>query len=585
MVQTLLSGVLSVSMVVSSGVFSISSEAFAQTARPRLRPASTGFEVAINPNGTVASARRVLVNGFAPTPATGNHVENLVSQAQAYLQQSQAGSNGLSKTDTSSRFKTGLAANPSDAAVSLVPVRAIGDELGTTVKFEQRYQGIKIIGQESAVHFNSRGVITGATERPFNASLNTNPTVTEAHLPRLVSSHFNAAVELDGSPALEIYKDHNQENHLVYKFNTRSGPQHSGRVVFLDAHSGAVLLEYKRAHHADGEGFTAQLGALAAAPNVSADAPVRRLPTPRALPAEVVQNLRTHGLRTVYSANTEEARRRVDESGMPTHINYSWYQKVLEDGRRSDQIDRSGLNAYRNAGLVYNYYRANFNRLSHDNRNSRINSIVHIGINMANAFWTDEFGGVMAYGDGDGQYFVDLSYGLDVAAHEMTHGVTANSANLVYAAEPGALNESFSDFFGKMVDYFPGNFDIGRYVMADSSGRRALRNMLRPEEFGQPNVNDSPRRIPTTGECTARNDHCGVHRNSGIPNRAAALIVEGIGKEKAERIYYRVLTTRLSSTSNFAEMKQETIRECEQQFGAGSRDCTTVTAAFATVKM
>ena len=52
----------------------------------------------------------------------------------------------------------------------------------------------------------------------------------------------------------------------------------------------------------------------------------------------------------------------------------------------------------------------------------------------------------MIYGDGDGRTFYKLSGANDVVAHELTHGVTQETANLEYKRSIwGALNESFSD--------------------------------------------------------------------------------------------------------------------------------------------
>lgn len=449
------------------------------------------------------------------------------------------------KTLDSSRDFNSLFA---DDSIEFAASRAVGDNESATVKFVQKYKGLEVVGNEAMVHFTGDGAVGATTGEAIAAAIDVEPTLSQVQALQLLADRYQQRVSLSSPAQLKVFQDFEGKSHLVYHMLTRSTATHDGQEVFLDAHNGKVVLEFDRtfdAHAARG------------------------------------------GNRTVYSAATEEARKpgRIDKRGYPTGLSLRWYEKVIEDGQYTDSIDRSAANAYRNAGKVYEYYKRTHNRKSYDDKDSRIVSVVHIGVKMNNAFWTSEYQ-IMGYGDGDGENLVDLTYGLDVAAHELTHGVTSSTAKLVYAAEPGALNESYSDFFGKMVDYTEGDWLIGERIMAEKSKRRALRNMENPEEFGQPGTNTSKLRKPTTGvECNRANDRCGVHVNSGIPNRAAVLIVNAIGKHKAEKLYYRVLTRHLSATSDFSDARVETEKACALLYGAGSDDCDAVSDAFDTVKM
>lgn len=446
--------------------------------------------------------------------------------------------------DTSHDFN-GLFA---DNSVAFAASRAIGDDESATVKFVQKYKGLEVVGNEAMVHFASDGEVGATTGEAISAALDVEPTLSPIQALQLLVDRYQQRVSLSEPAQLKVFKDFEGKSHLVYHMLTRSTETHDGQEIYLDAHNGKVVLEFDRAFDVH---------------------------APKG------------GNRTVYNAATEEARLpgRIDKRGYPTGLSLSWYEKVIEDGQYTDGIDRSAANAYRNAGKVYEYYKQTHGRKSYDDNDSRIVSVVHIGVKMNNAFWTNEYK-IMGYGDGDGENLVDLTYGLDVAAHELTHGVTSSTAKLVYAAEPGALNESYSDFFGKMVDYTEGDWLIGERIMAQKSKRRALRNMENPEEFGQPGSNTSKLRKPTTGvECNRANDRCGVHANSGIPNRAAVLIVNAIGKEKAEKLYYRVLTRHLSATSDFADARAETEKACALMYGASSAECDAVEKAFDTVKM
>ncbi|QHW36321.1 peptidase M4 family protein [Staphylococcus ursi] len=229
------------------------------------------------------------------------------------------------------------------------------------------------------------------------------------------------------------------------------------------------------------------------------------------------------------------------------------------DTNFTDDYQRAGVDANYYAKKVYDYYLSKFDRHSYDDRDSDIMSIVHVNNfqgedNRNNAAW---IGDKMIYGDGDGTTFTALSGADDVVAHEITHGVTQQTAGLVYRGQPGALNESISDTFAYFMD--PDDTLIGEDVYTPGRPGDALRSMSNPEQFNQPGhmrdyVNTS-------------SDHGGVHTNSGIPNRAAYLTVDKIGQQQAEQIYYRALTTYLTSTSNFADAKASLVRSALDLYG------------------
>ena len=130
----------------------------------------------------------------------------------------------------------------------------------------------------------------------------------------------------------------------------------------------------------------------------------------------------------------------------------------------------------------------------------------------------------MTYGDGDGVTFIPLSQDADVVAHELTHGVTERTSNLIYQNESGALNEAWSDIFGAMVDRQEGatGADIwllGEDIYTPGTPGDALRNMADPAVFGDRDY--YPDRYTGTA------DHGGVHSNSGIANLAFKLLVTG----------------------------------------------------------
>ncbi|WP_414050635.1 M4 family metallopeptidase [Macrococcus animalis] len=209
---------------------------------------------------------------------------------------------------------------------------------------------------------------------------------------------------------------------------------------------------------------------------------------------------------------------------------------------------KAGVDANYYAAKVYDYYKNTHNRESYDNNGSPIASLTHVDVyggqsNMNNAAWV---GDKMIYNDGDGRTFTGLSGGKDIVAHEITHGVTQETANLRYYSQSGALNESFSDIFGYFVDN--NDWLMGEDVYTPGTPGDALRSISNPTAYGQP---DHMNKYVNTAS-----DNAGVHTNSGIPNKAAYNTITKIGQAKAEKIYYRALTQYLTTTSDFKQAKQ-----------------------------
>jgi hypothetical protein len=178
---------------------------------------------------------------------------------------------------------------------------------------------------------------------------------------------------------------------------------------------------------------------------------------------------------------------------------------------------------------------------------------------------------------------------LDVMAHEFTHGITSNEADLDYENHSGALNESYSDVFGELAEIWANGTADWLHGAGLPGGYS--RNLANPPDKDQP---DHDRDYVET-----ESDHGGVHTNSGIPNKAAYLIVNGgvhygiqvrgIGAEKTQRLYYKVLTSRLDSNSGFRAFRRETLEQAQifvdnnHQYGFVQADVCSVRNALASV--
>lgn len=199
-------------------------------------------------------------------------------------------------------------------------------------------------------------------------------------------------------------------------------------------------------------------------------------------------------------------------------------------------------NAYDNLGLVRQYYKEKLNRNSIDNAGLNLIANVNFGVNYNNAFWD---GVRMVFGNGDGVVFKDLSHGVDVPGHELTHGVTQYTAGLNYTNDQtGALNESFSDMFGSAIDAWANGKDadshnwlIGEEVMADSLYGEALRSVAEPgTAYDNPVMGRDPQPRDMSGYFDAD-----PHLMSGIPNRWFYLICKEIGIDAGAKIMYQTL--------------------------------------------
>jgi len=262
--------------------------------------------------------------------------------------------------------------------------------------------------------------------------------------------------------------------------------------------------------------------------------------------------------------------------------------------------DADNDNAYLFAGITYDYFYSNFGRDSYDGLGAQIISTTHYCPadtcpgDYGNAFWN---GTQMVYGNG-------YASADDVVGHELAHAVTEKTAGLFYYYQSGALNESFSDIFGEAIDLSSsagtGNDTAGaRWYMGEDLLIGAIRNMMNPNLYQNPaKMSDPLFWCVTSGWTDPNGDRGGVHINSGVPNHAFALMVDGgsyngktispIGLTKAAKIQYRALSTYLLSGSNFIDNYFAVKQSCSDLIGTAgitASDCTQVQNALEAVEM
>ncbi|MHB9112342.1 MAG: M4 family metallopeptidase [Thermoleophilia bacterium] len=400
-----------------------------------------------------------------------------------------------------------------DPAAELVAERQYGDELGMVhLQMAQVYRGIHVFGAELGVHYTADGKI-GMVNGNYvpGISIPVEPAITADDAADAARSDigFDVGPSSFEPTQLVVFAPAGSEPRLTWKVTLASDDPPTRMVYFIDAADSTTVSRY-----------------------------------------DALENARD---RRTYTAN--------NGSSTPGTL------LITEGGSSGDSVAQT---AHNNAGLTYDYYFNTFGRDSFNNVGATITTSVHYGSSYNNAFWN---GQQMVYGDGDGNVFSPLGNSLDVVAHELTHAVTQYSANLVYSYESGALNESYSDVFGAMVDR--DDWLLGEDVYTPYTPGDALRSMSSPTTYGQP---DHMNNFVYTSS-----DNGGVHTNSGIPNKAAYNIATTIGKVKMEQIWYRTLTVYLNSGSQFTDARDASVQAASDLYGSSSAEVTAVQNGFAAV--
>ncbi|WP_068276328.1 M4 family metallopeptidase [Aldersonia kunmingensis] len=248
--------------------------------------------------------------------------------------------------------------------------------------------------------------------------------------------------------------------------------------------------------------------------------------------------------------------------------------------------------AYDGFGATHALFAQAYGWDSLDGAGAPLNGSVHFRRKYDNAFWD---GTRMVFGDGDGEVFRGFTGSLSVIGHELTHGITSHTVDLVYRGPSGALNESISDVFGALVEQFhlgqhaeEASWLIGAEVFTEEVQGIAMRSLLAPgTAYDDDVLGRDPQPAHMRDYVHADYDNGGVHINSGIPNRAfatAAIELGGHAWERAGRIWFEtIISGGLSRTADFAEFAARTVAVAGARYGDSSADVRAVRRGWAAV--
>lgn len=288
-----------------------------------------------------------------------------------------------------------------------------------------------------------------------------------------------------------------------------------------------------------------------------------------------------------------------------TGTSYTDADNVWGNGSNADRAT-AAVDAHYGVAATWDFYKTTFGRSGIKNDGKGATSLVHVGTNWVNASWSDACF-CMRYGDGDGATYRPL-VALDVAGHEMTHGVTSAVNGLAYSADAGGLNEASSDIMGTMVEFYvnnandPGDFLIGEKIYASNpNNTKALRRMFKQDLDGASYVC-----YPSRG--FRRSDD--PHYTSGVANRFFYLLsqgavvpagfgsgtsynltpsslvcngdtgIVGIGRDKAARIWYRAMDVYFTSNTTYPQARTYTLWAAQDLYGANSPEYNAVARAW-----
>jgi len=479
--------------------------------------------------------------------------------------------------------------NPDEYKVERVDI----DELKMAhTHFQQYIGGLPVWEGQAIVHLKQDGTLSVITDDlKENVAVSTDPAFSKDEAIDFAQRIAGANDATAAKPVVDLWIFRGEDrDHLAYRVPlvmVDKSDNPTAPVVFIDAQTGEKIFEYDNLKTGTGSSLysgTVNISTLQSGSTYYLEDTTRRMGT---------FNMNSTGNESSGSGGTMSRYTDTDDNWNST-------------------IQRAGIDAHYGAAMTFDYYKNVHNRNGIDGNYgpgtvtsasggvSLVASRVHFGSSGAynNAFW---FNNQMSYGDGDGSNFSPLTT-LDICGHEMTHGVTERTANLTYSRESGALNESWSDAMGSMVELYArggsptaDTWKIGEQAYTPFNGTSdALRYMDDPTRAGDPD-HYSERLYPGSCSPSNANDQCGVHTNSSISNKVFYLVVAGgthpqsgvtvtgAGATAGSKIWFLALTQYMTSGTNFAGARTATLNAASALYGSSSSQYNTVATAWCAV--
>ncbi|MEV4684154.1 M4 family metallopeptidase [Streptomyces kurssanovii] len=453
------------------------------------------------------------------------------------------------------------------------------DRDGTThTRYERTYDGLPVLGGDLVVAESATGATEAVTKasraalKGVDTSADVAPATAERQALGAAKAEGSKATKAERAPRKVVWMGTGSPT-LAYE-TVVGGLQHDGTPnelhVVTDAATGEKLYEWQAVHNGTGNTQYSGQVTLGTAPSYTLT------DTTRGNHKTYNLNRGTSGTGTLFSGPDD-----IWGNGSPSNL------------------ETAGADAHFGAALTWDYFKNVHGRSGIRGDGVGAYSRVHYGNNYVNAFWQDSCF-CMTYGDGSGNAKPLTS--IDVAAHEMTHGVTSNTAGLVYSGESGGLNEATSDIFAAAVEFSANNSqDVGDYLVGEKIDIRSdgtpLRYMDKPSRDGSSkdywysgigNVDVHYSSGPANHWFYLLSEGSGAKTVNGVnydSPTSDGLPVTGIGREKAALIWYKALTTKFSSRTDYAGARTGTLAVATELYGAASAEVKAVTDAWAGINV
>ncbi|KAB2591530.1 M4 family metallopeptidase [Streptomyces arboris] len=468
------------------------------------------------------------------------------------------------------------------ATEKLVVRDVVQDQDGTThTRYERTLDGLPVLGGDLVVQETTAGKTlsvvkaskaTTAQLKAVGLTADVAPAAAEKQALGAAKTEGSKATKAEKAPRKVVWLGSGSPQ-LAYE-TVVGGLQHDGTPnelhVITDAASGEKLYEWQAVHNGTGNTQYSGQVTLGTAPSYTL--------TDTARGSHKTYNLNrgTSGTGSLFTNSTD-----VWGNGTPQNL------------------ETAGADAHYGAALTWDYYKNVHGRNGIRGDGVGAYSRVHYGNNYVNAFWQDSCF-CMTYGDGAGNAKPLTS--IDVAAHEMTHGLTSVTAKLVYSGESGGLNEATSDIFAAAVEFHANNpQDQGDYLVGEKIDIRGngtpLRYMDKPSRDGSSkdywyagigSVDVHYSSGPANHWYYLLSEGSGTKTINGVSYDSPTsdgLPVTGIGRDKASLIWFKALTTKFTSSTNYAAARTGTLAVASELYGATSPEYAAVAHAWAGVNV
>ncbi|TDD83046.1 M4 family peptidase, partial [Actinomadura darangshiensis] len=465
---------------------------------------------------------------------------------------------------------------------------AVSRDGAADVRFDRTYRGLPVYGGDLIVHLKPNGSYLGLeTASDTSGAIRTTPSVRAGEAAAVARKQLKGKVSAVSKPELAV-KTEGRSATLVWKTivsGVRTDQTPSKLNVLVDAQKGRVV------QSTDQVSTFAPSGIRSAA----------KAPQPSAVTAGSGHGIYvgTVDLDLTQSGSTWSMRDPSHGNGYTTNLNHAtsgtgtvFSNSTGEFGNGSNNDPASaGVDAHYGAAMTFDYFKNVHGRNGIFGDGRGVPSRTHYGNAYVNAFWD---GSQMTYGDGENNARPLVE--IDVAGHEMSHGVSGAIVGWDENGETGGMNEGTSDIFGTMVEFYANNpVDKPEYTMGELidiyGNGDPLRYMYNPSLDGQsPNCYDSNNGDldphyslgPLTHWFFLAAVGSGDHGYGNSPTCNSSTVT-GIGNDKAAKIWFKALASYANSNENYADARTDSLKAAADLYGTHCTEYNTIDAAWAAV--